>query len=77
MLAIILGLLCDHCVTNKWMYQWLKETLFYRYFTELILDSFGNEPPLNKISNYVSAIIINLLSYNDVMIQWIKSHTIC
>ena len=45
--------------------QWYKQTLYVSYFTQLVLGSFGNGQ-VNKIRQYVLAILLSLLRDNYV-----------
>ena len=56
--------------------QRFKKTLCVTYFTELILVSFGNVP-VNKSIHYVFDILLGLFRDHYVILQRIKSGTIC
>ena len=53
----------DNSLTLLWIHmlldQLFNQTLIVSYFTELILESFGNVP-VNKIRHYVLAILLGL-----------------
>ena len=54
--------------------KWFKQTLWFCYFTEMILGSFGNGP-MNKIRHHVLGILLLLFNNHSIPKLWMQVDT--